>query len=215
MTRPQKTTLGEMRASGIHGLLIYCADYKWSHSIADQRDFLSQSKSCLTSAPRLPQAVQVNRSARSDSRTSSGHGSALTDPVRALIVGAIDQQAAHAGKRAFGQGRFSAGGPTTDYLTPGLSLYRFKLVFSSLISARALPIMSVVISPKRSRLSLVYRAASRLPDSLLNISTNSRFFYKQSPRPGPKQSPPSPRPAPPGAKICLRARAQYCPPQDV
>jgi hypothetical protein len=26
--RPQKITLDEMRASGVRGLLIYCADYK-------------------------------------------------------------------------------------------------------------------------------------------------------------------------------------------
>jgi len=31
--RPQKITLGEMRASGVRGLLIYCADYQCSHSI--------------------------------------------------------------------------------------------------------------------------------------------------------------------------------------
>jgi hypothetical protein len=26
--RPQKITFAEMRASGIHGLLVYCADYR-------------------------------------------------------------------------------------------------------------------------------------------------------------------------------------------
>jgi hypothetical protein len=30
--RPQKITLGEMRATGVRDLLIYCADYKCSHS---------------------------------------------------------------------------------------------------------------------------------------------------------------------------------------
>jgi hypothetical protein len=30
--RQQKITLGEMRSSGVRGLLIYCADYKCSHS---------------------------------------------------------------------------------------------------------------------------------------------------------------------------------------
>lgn len=30
-SRPQKITLGEMRSSGVRGLLIYCADYKCSH----------------------------------------------------------------------------------------------------------------------------------------------------------------------------------------
>jgi hypothetical protein len=32
VTRPMKITFGEMRASGIRDLLIYCADYKCSHS---------------------------------------------------------------------------------------------------------------------------------------------------------------------------------------
>jgi len=32
--RPQKITLGEMRSSGVRGVLIYCADYHCSHSIA-------------------------------------------------------------------------------------------------------------------------------------------------------------------------------------
>ena len=35
-------------------------------------------KSGLTSAPRFPQTPQVKRSSMSDSRRSSGHGSALT-----------------------------------------------------------------------------------------------------------------------------------------
>jgi hypothetical protein len=38
---------------------------------------LSQRKSGLTSAPRLPHAEQTNRASISDSRTSSGHWSAL------------------------------------------------------------------------------------------------------------------------------------------
>jgi hypothetical protein len=29
----QKITLGEMRSSGVSGLLVYCADYKCSHTI--------------------------------------------------------------------------------------------------------------------------------------------------------------------------------------
>jgi hypothetical protein len=31
MTREQKITLGEMRASGVRRLLIHCSDYKCSH----------------------------------------------------------------------------------------------------------------------------------------------------------------------------------------
>jgi hypothetical protein len=37
-SRPQKITLGEMRASGVRGLLIYCADYKCSHWIRISAD---------------------------------------------------------------------------------------------------------------------------------------------------------------------------------
>src|ERR1700730_7343704 len=36
--RPQKITLGEMRSSGVRGLLVYCADYHCSHSIAISAD---------------------------------------------------------------------------------------------------------------------------------------------------------------------------------
>jgi hypothetical protein len=36
--REQKITLGEMRSAGVRGLLIYCADYRCSHSIAISAD---------------------------------------------------------------------------------------------------------------------------------------------------------------------------------
>jgi hypothetical protein len=35
--RLQKITFAEMRASGVRGILIYCADHKCSHSIAASR----------------------------------------------------------------------------------------------------------------------------------------------------------------------------------
>ncbi len=38
LARPQKITLGEMRSIGVRGLLIYCADYYCSHSIAISAD---------------------------------------------------------------------------------------------------------------------------------------------------------------------------------
>jgi hypothetical protein len=38
VTRLQKITLGEMRAMGIRGLLIYCSDYKCSHNVAISAD---------------------------------------------------------------------------------------------------------------------------------------------------------------------------------
>jgi hypothetical protein len=34
MDRPQKITCAEMRGMGVRDLLIYCADYRCSHSIA-------------------------------------------------------------------------------------------------------------------------------------------------------------------------------------
>ena len=36
--RPQKITFAEMREMGVRGLLIYCADYRCSHSIAISAD---------------------------------------------------------------------------------------------------------------------------------------------------------------------------------
>jgi len=38
VTRQQKITMGEKRASGVRGLLIYCADYRCSHSTATSGD---------------------------------------------------------------------------------------------------------------------------------------------------------------------------------
>jgi hypothetical protein len=34
MKRPEKITIGEMRSSGVTGVLIYCADHKCSHVVA-------------------------------------------------------------------------------------------------------------------------------------------------------------------------------------
>jgi hypothetical protein len=36
--RPTKISFGEMRDSSVRGLLIYCADYRCSHSIAISGD---------------------------------------------------------------------------------------------------------------------------------------------------------------------------------
>jgi hypothetical protein len=38
MDRPTKITFAEMRDMGVRGLLIYCADYRCSHSIAISGD---------------------------------------------------------------------------------------------------------------------------------------------------------------------------------
>jgi hypothetical protein len=36
---PQKITFGEMRASGVRDVLVYCRDYKCSHHITVSADF--------------------------------------------------------------------------------------------------------------------------------------------------------------------------------
>jgi hypothetical protein len=38
INRPQKITFGEMRATGVRGILVYCGDYKCSHWIAISGD---------------------------------------------------------------------------------------------------------------------------------------------------------------------------------
>jgi hypothetical protein len=38
LSRRQKITFGEMRGAGVRGILIYCADYHCSHSIAISAD---------------------------------------------------------------------------------------------------------------------------------------------------------------------------------
>jgi hypothetical protein len=38
INRPQKITFADMRAQGVRGVLIYCADYRCGHSIAISGD---------------------------------------------------------------------------------------------------------------------------------------------------------------------------------
>jgi hypothetical protein len=38
LTRQQKIIFGEMRASGVRGVLVYCSDYKCSHSTTISAD---------------------------------------------------------------------------------------------------------------------------------------------------------------------------------
>jgi hypothetical protein len=52
-TRPPKITLGEMRASGVRGLLIDCEDYRCSHSIALMADRWSDDLRLSDIEPRL------------------------------------------------------------------------------------------------------------------------------------------------------------------
>ena len=41
MPRPQKITFGEMRSTGVHSVLIYCADCKCSHGRESSRDYFA------------------------------------------------------------------------------------------------------------------------------------------------------------------------------
>jgi hypothetical protein len=38
LTRPQKITFAEMRDAGVRGILIYCSDFRCSHSLAISAD---------------------------------------------------------------------------------------------------------------------------------------------------------------------------------
>ena len=38
MQRPQKITFGEMRESGIRGVLVYCSDHRCSHYVTASAD---------------------------------------------------------------------------------------------------------------------------------------------------------------------------------
>jgi hypothetical protein len=41
-TRATKFTFGQMRASGVTGVPIYCADYRRTHHVSDRRRALGQ-----------------------------------------------------------------------------------------------------------------------------------------------------------------------------
>jgi hypothetical protein len=52
-TRQQKITLREMRASGVRGILVYCADYKCSHSTPISADRWSDDVRLSDIEPRF------------------------------------------------------------------------------------------------------------------------------------------------------------------
>jgi hypothetical protein len=53
LTRQQKITFGEMRASGVRGILVYCSDYRCSHSIAMSADRWSDDVRLSNIEPRF------------------------------------------------------------------------------------------------------------------------------------------------------------------
>jgi hypothetical protein len=52
-TRQQKITFGEMRDSGVRGILIYCSDYRCSHSTAASADQWSDDVRLSDIEPRF------------------------------------------------------------------------------------------------------------------------------------------------------------------
>jgi hypothetical protein len=67
--RPQKITFGEMRSTGVRGLLIYCADYHCSHSIA-----------IVQTGGRMTSGCQIS------SRSSSARPAATAAPMQECLA---------------------------------------------------------------------------------------------------------------------------------
>ena len=55
MTYPQKITFGEMRASGVRDVLIYCRDHRCSHhvEVSADRDYLIPTNTSMSSISRM------------------------------------------------------------------------------------------------------------------------------------------------------------------
>ena len=51
--RPQKITFGDMRGAGVRGVLVYCSDYRCSHSIALSADRWPDDLRLSDIAPRF------------------------------------------------------------------------------------------------------------------------------------------------------------------
>jgi hypothetical protein len=60
MQRPQKITFGEMRESGVRGVLIYCSDYHCSYYITAGADVLPRLGKCTgQKSPSCGQGFQL------------------------------------------------------------------------------------------------------------------------------------------------------------
>ncbi|MHC2283024.1 hypothetical protein ACVME8_009667 [Bradyrhizobium diazoefficiens] len=51
--RPQKITFGDVRSMGLRGILVYCADYRCSHSVALAADRWSDDVRLSDIEPRF------------------------------------------------------------------------------------------------------------------------------------------------------------------
>jgi hypothetical protein len=63
-----KITLGEMRASGVRGLLVYCADYRCAHAVSISADQWSDDTLLADLEPRFVCAAYGHRGADIRSR---------------------------------------------------------------------------------------------------------------------------------------------------
>jgi hypothetical protein len=61
--RPQKTTFGDMRDSGVCGVLVYCADHRCSHGVAFSADRWSDHVRLSDIEPRFVCAACGKRGA--------------------------------------------------------------------------------------------------------------------------------------------------------
>jgi hypothetical protein len=97
-TRPRKITFGEMRDFGVHGVLVYCQNYQFSHSIAISADRwsdeirLSDIERCLPARPAAKEAPTSGRTFIGTSRPSrrwaiaSAHGPRRLSAAIGLMI---------------------------------------------------------------------------------------------------------------------------------
>jgi hypothetical protein len=72
LVRPQKITFAEMRVSGVRELLIYCQDYKCSHSLAISGDAWPDDVRLSDLEPRFVCRGPAASAAVTCGRTSTG-----------------------------------------------------------------------------------------------------------------------------------------------
>ena len=84
--RQEKITFAQMRAAGVRGLLIYCSDYKCSHSIAISADEwpddvrLSDLESLFTCQACGKEGADVRPDFSSAARRATGCGQTHAEP---------------------------------------------------------------------------------------------------------------------------------------
>src|SRR6187397_2006076 len=81
--RPTKITFAELRESGVHGLLVYCADYRCSHSVAISADRWPDQVRLSDIEPQFVCQVRQARCRRPAAFPASPHGhEAVNEAVR-------------------------------------------------------------------------------------------------------------------------------------